>query len=242
MEATRKEYKRTAFILAMIFLLGITLMMLLMSLANPNPPFPPEVLESVTLDYSGGGSSSSASSESVTTDQSSTDQPDDPAITHDDPDSPVVKPDKPVTNGNSNSGNESTSNDNPTPFDNNGLFNGNGNGNDNNNTGGSGGGNGPDMGPGNHTGPMGSGRGLRSKPSQDHNQHAGVVMVKIYVKRDGKVDKDRTQVLYDDSRTTSTYQDHYKDAIKLANKFVYDAITGGNKLDTKIIKIEFRVS
>jgi hypothetical protein len=242
MEATRKEYKRTAFILAMIFLLGITLMLLLMSLANPNPPFPPEVLESVTLDYSGGGSSSSASSENTTTDQSSTNQPDDPAITHDDPDSPVVKPDKPVTTGNSNSGNESNENDNPNPFETNGLFNGNGNGNDPNDTGGAGGGLGPTDGRGNTVGAMGSGRGLRSKPSQDHNQHSGVVMVKIYVKRDGTVDKDRTKVLYDDSRTTSTHQTHYKDAIKLANKFIYDAITGGNKLDTKTIKIEFKVS
>ena len=58
MESTaNKEYKRTAMLIALIFLMLIMLMLLLMSFVKADPPFSSEQLEMVELDFSGGGSS-----------------------------------------------------------------------------------------------------------------------------------------------------------------------------------------
>jgi outer membrane biosynthesis protein TonB len=242
MEASRREYKRTALIIALIFLLGILLLLLLMSLKTANPPFEPVKLEMIELDFSGGGSSSSSSAASTNDQTSAIDQPDEPVVTADDPDSPVDAPEDPVTDGNSNTGNETSNDQSNTPANDFGNVFGGGNGgngtnnNDGDRTGES---NGPDIGSG--TGSMGAGRDLISTPTAKNPiQEIGKVRVKIFVKRDGTVDKARTVVLYDDPKTTTPHKAHWDEARRLANKYKFETITGGKALEYKTIIITFR--
>ena len=242
MDTTQKEYKRTALILALIFFLLVLLMLLLMSFVKADPPFSSEQLEMVELDFSGGGGSEGAVSESTSEENnSSLDQPEDPVETHEDPESPVEKPDEPVSDGTSDQETEDQSNNPSNDFSNifgNGSSN-SGNGNDNDGDNGSGTGSGPNIGSG--TGKMGSGRDLLETPKEPKNPITaiGVVMVKIFVKKDGTVDPARTQVLHDHPKTTSTYQEHWTLAKKTANKYKFEKISAGKKLEYTTIKITF---
>lgn len=242
MDTTQKEYKRTALIVALIFFLLVVLMLLLMSFVKANPPFSSEQLEMIELDFSGGGGSEGAVSETTSEETSSTmDQSEDPVDTYEDPESPVEKPDDPVSEGTSDQETEEPNNNPSNDFSN--VF-GNGTGNtgtgtDSDGNSGNGTDTGPNIGPG--TGKMGSGRDLLETPKEPQNpiNAIGVVMVKIFVKKDGTVDPVRTQVLHDHPKTTSTYPEHWTLAKKTANKYKFEKVSAGKKLEYTTIRITF---
>ncbi len=242
MESTaNKEYKRTAMLIALIFLMLIMLMLLLMSFVKADPPFSSEQLEMVELDFSGGGSSEGAVSETNSEETSSTkDQPEDPVETYDDPESPVESSSDPVSDGTSDNETEETT-QNPTNDFSNVFGNGTGNtgtGSDSDGNSGSGTGTGPNIGPG--TGAMGSGRKLVSKPKAENEiDDIGKVLVKIFVKKNGSVDAARTEVLHNDPRTTSAHKYHWDTARKLANQYKFEPVTSGYKLEYITITITF---
>ncbi len=243
METTRKEYRRTALIITLIFLLSVTLLLLLMSLTTANPPFPPDKLQMVELDFSGGGATEGATSNETTSEEtSSNNQPEDPVNNYEEPESPVSASDQPTSNGSTNNDNTSTEETNDPANDFSNVFGGgnNGSGTDDNGTNGQGGTDtGPSIGP--QSGRMGSGRGLLSKPdSKNPIEATGKVRVKIFVKRDGTVDPTRTQVLHDDPKTTSPHKAHWDKARELANKFKFEPVSGSHaSLEYKTITIEF---
>ena len=241
-KAERKEYKRIALLVALIWLLAAVIALLLFSFTYDLPPYKEEEF---VMDFSSGGGSSGGGSPNTETTQntSSMDQPEDPIETSD-PESPITKPTTPTTDGNSNSNDNSSDSESQKPANDFGnLFGGNGGpgGNDDGNTGGSGGGNGPNIGSG--TGSMGSGRDLLSKPATVNPiQETGNVRVKIFVKRNGTVDKTRTKVLHDDPKTTSPHKAHWDKARELANKFKFEPVTSGHKLEYITITIKFTSS
>ena len=251
MQAEYKEYKNWGRVVAAITCLLLLLAFLLISWTVEDPPFEEEPLESIELDYRGGGSSSgSASKSDPTKTTSSENQPEDPVVTHDNPDSPVVKTNKPKKDGDSSNESEPT----PDPVvkpknDLNGLFGGNGDGdgkndgNDKDDTGGDGGGIGPNIGVG--TGSMGSARGAIYKPKvTDSYTETGTVVVMIYIKQDGKVDTNRTKVVdkSPDGKkvTTCTSDNNHKVAIRTANKFKFEASTTAKKLEYTYVTITFK--
>jgi len=238
---TDKEYKRTALLMALIFLMLVMLMLLLMSFVRADPPFSSEQLEMVELDFSGGGSTEGAVSETNAEETSSSmDQPDDPVETYDDPESPVEESSDPVSDGTSDNETEEPANNPSNDFSN--VF-GNGTGNtgtgtDSDGNDGTGTGTGPNIGPG--TGAMGSGRKLVSKPKAENEiDDIGKVLVKIFVKKDGSVDPTRTKVLHNDPKTTSPHKYHWDTARKLANQYKFEPVTSGHKLQYITITITF---
>lgn len=250
MQAEYAEYKRWGRVVAAILVLLLALALMLVSWQKPNPPFEPPVLESIELDFTeGGGSSAGAPSktETPTESESSMNQPEDPVVVHDNPESPVVKTDKPVEASNNTTNNNSQPTE-TTPDPKNDLSSifGNGNGSQGDGTGEDGNGQGPGSGPGigSGTGKMGGSRRAKNKPKVTDNYiETGVVVVKIYIKRDGTVDKSLTKVvpknLIDGEITTCTSKTNKDAAKRAANKFKYDADPNAKKLEYSFVNIVF---
>lgn len=239
MEATRKEYRRTALIMALIFLLGVALILLLMSFDKSYPPFNPDE-KKLEIDFGGGSTEGAVSEVTNTQEESSNNQPEEPVVTHDDDESPVEKPDDPVSEGSSNNDNNSNSNSNNPSNDFSDIFGGgnSGDGTGDHGNAGEGTGDGPNIGSG--SGEMGSGRKLLSKPdSKNPIQATGTVMVKIYVRKDGKVATSRTKVLHNHPKTTSTHKAHWDMAIKLANQYKFEPVSNGHKYEFIEVPVNF---
>jgi protein TonB len=87
----------------------------------------------------------------------------------------------------------------------------------------------------------GSGRDILYKPSPDNPiQETGVVIVRVWIDRTGKVVNAVAQTSHPETRVTNSI--HLTEAVKIAYKFRFSENTSGYERETKDIKINFTLN
>jgi periplasmic protein TonB len=87
----------------------------------------------------------------------------------------------------------------------------------------------------------GSGRDILYKPSPDNPiQETGVVIVRVWIDRNGKVVSAVAQTAHPETRVTNPI--HLSEAVKIAYKFKFSENASGFERETKDIKINFTLN